>query len=93
MSQREVKAIAGRLSLHTPQTESLARLAHAIEVAPAMLRHDRDASELPAILRLMGAFISDLFGLPAGTDVGRQQQDGCGRRGDGAPAAGGRKRG
>lgn len=35
MSQREVNAIAGRLSLRAPQTESLAKLANAIEDAPA----------------------------------------------------------
>ena len=59
MSQREVNAIAGRLSLRAPQTESLAKLANAIEAAPAMLSHDRDASEVPAILStLQGQFPS-----------------------------------
>lgn len=50
MTQREVNAIAGRLSLRAPQTESLAKLASAIEAAPGMLKHDRDASEVPPIL-------------------------------------------
>ncbi|MDO9402386.1 MAG: DEAD/DEAH box helicase family protein [Polaromonas sp.] len=50
MSQREVNAIAGRLSLRPPQTESLAKLARAIEAAPAMLKHDRDAAEVAAVL-------------------------------------------
>ena len=57
MSQREVNAIAGRLSLRAPQTESLAKLASAIEAAPAMLKHDRDAPEVLAVLNaLKGQF-------------------------------------
>ena len=57
MSQREVNAIAGRLSLRAPQTESLAKLASAIEAAPAMLKHDREASEVVAVLNaLKGQF-------------------------------------
>src|SRR5450830_444893 len=50
MSQREVNNIAGRLSLRPPQTESLAKLASAIEASPAMLRPDRDAADVAAIL-------------------------------------------
>jgi type III restriction enzyme len=50
MSQREVNAIAGRLSLRPPQTESLAKLASAIEASPAMLRPNRDAADVAAIL-------------------------------------------
>ncbi|UUZ69840.1 DEAD/DEAH box helicase family protein [Polaromonas sp. P2-4] len=50
MSQREVNAIAGRLSLRPPQTESLAKLASAIDASPAMLQHDRDAADVAAIL-------------------------------------------
>ena len=49
MSQREVNAIAGRLSLRPPQTESLTKLASAIEAAPAMLQHNRDAEDVAAI--------------------------------------------
>jgi type III restriction enzyme len=49
MSQREVNAITGRLSLRAPQTESLAKLARAIEAAPAMLQHDREAAVLSAL--------------------------------------------
>jgi type III restriction enzyme len=57
MSQREVNAIAGRLSLRAPQTESLAKLASAIEAAPAMLKHDRDASDVASVLNaLKGLF-------------------------------------
>ena len=50
MSQREVNNIAGRLSLRPPQTESLAKLASAIEASPAMLQPDRDAAGVAAIL-------------------------------------------
>ena len=50
MSQREVNNIAGRLSLRPPQTESLVKLASAIEASPAMLHPDRDASDVAAIL-------------------------------------------
>ena len=57
MSQREVNAIAGRLSLRPPQTESLAKLASAIEASPAMLQPNRDAVEVAAILHtLKGLF-------------------------------------
>ncbi len=55
MSQREVNAIAGRLSLRPPQTESLAKLAGAIEASPAMLRPDRNAAEVAAILAKLKA--------------------------------------
>lgn len=53
MSQREVNAIAGRLSLRAPQTESLTKLASAIEAAPAMLKHNRDASDVVAVLNAL----------------------------------------
>lgn len=57
MSQREVNAITGRLSLRAPQAESLAKLASAIDASPAMLRRDRDAADVAAILAtLRGQF-------------------------------------
>lgn len=55
MSQREVNNIAGRLSLRPPQTESLAKLASAIEASPAMLQPNRDAAEVAAILATLKA--------------------------------------
>ena len=59
MSQRDVNAITGRLSLRAPQHESLKRLASAIEAAPAMLRHDRDDADVGAVLQaLKGLFTS-----------------------------------
>lgn len=57
MSQREVNAVTGRLSLRAPQHESLKQLASAIEAAPAMLNHDRDDAEVAAVLEaLKGLF-------------------------------------
>ena len=57
MSQREVNALAGRMSLRPPQTESLGKLASAIEASPTMLRPDRNAADVAAILAtLKGQF-------------------------------------
>jgi type III restriction enzyme len=53
MSQREVNAIAGRLSLRAPQAESLKRLASAIEASPLMLKHDRDSAEVADVLKVL----------------------------------------
>ena len=55
MSQREVNAISGRLSLRPPQSESLAKLASAIEASPAMLQPNRDAADVAAILATLKA--------------------------------------
>ena len=55
MSQREVNNIAGRLSLRPPQTESLTKLACAIEASPAMLQPNRDAADVAAILATLKA--------------------------------------
>ncbi len=55
MSQREVNAIAGRLSLRPPQTESLSKLASAIDASPAMLHPNRDAAQVAAILATLKA--------------------------------------
>jgi type III restriction enzyme len=55
MSQREVNAIAGRLSLRQPQTDSLQRLADAIAASPLVLKHDRDSAELAEALRVLQA--------------------------------------
>ena len=57
MTQREVNALAGRMSLRPPQTETLAKLASAIEASPAMLRPGRDAADVASILAtLKGQF-------------------------------------
>jgi len=55
VSQREVNNIAGRLSLRPPQSESLAKLASAIEASPAMLQPNRDAADVAAILATLKA--------------------------------------
>ena len=57
MTLREVNALAGRMSLRPPQTESLAKLASAIEASPAMLRPDRNAAVVaPILATLKGQF-------------------------------------
>ncbi|GKS77896.1 DEAD/DEAH box helicase family protein [Acidovorax sp. SUPP950] len=53
MSQREVNAIAGRLSLRKPQTDSLQALSRAIEASPLVLKHDRDSAELADVLKVL----------------------------------------
>ena len=53
MSQREVNAIAGRLSLRSPQAESLKRLASALEASPLMLKHGRDSAEVADVLKVL----------------------------------------
>ena len=53
MSEREVNAIAGRLSLRAPQAESLKRLASAIEASPLMLKHGRDSVEVADVLKVL----------------------------------------
>ena len=53
MSQREVNAIAGRLSLRKPQTDSLQALARAIEASPLVLKHERDSAELDDVLKVL----------------------------------------
>ena len=53
MSQREVNAIAGRLSLRKPQTDSLQALSRAIEATPLVLKHDRDSAELADVPRVL----------------------------------------
>lgn len=53
MSQREVNAIAGRLSLRKPQTDSLQALARAIEASPLVLKHERDSAELADVLKVL----------------------------------------
>ena len=59
MSQREVNAITGRLSLRSPQHESLKQLANAIEAAPGMLANLRDEADVAAVLEaLKGLFPS-----------------------------------
>ena len=51
MSNRILHAINGRLSLRPPQAESLARLAQALDAAPAMLKHERDVAAILATLK------------------------------------------
>ncbi|MFT3718578.1 DEAD/DEAH box helicase family protein [Pseudorhodoferax sp.] len=62
MSQREVHAINGRLSLRAPQAESLSRLARAIETCPDILKRTRNADDvaaMPAQLRALFPQLQD----------------------------------
>jgi type III restriction enzyme len=52
MSAHILNHIAGRLSLRSPQAESLARLKRTLDAAPEMLTHDRN---VPAILSTLQA--------------------------------------
>lgn len=51
MNSRIFNAVSGRLSLRPPQSESLRKLAQAIDAAPDMLRHERDLSAILAALK------------------------------------------
>jgi len=51
MSEREQNLVTGRLSLRSPQAESLAKLVRALNAAPAMLGHERDASAILSTLK------------------------------------------
>lgn len=50
MNQRIFNAVSGRLSLRPPQSESLYKLAQAINAAPDMLKQERDLSAVLAAL-------------------------------------------
>ncbi len=60
MSQQEVNAIHGRLSLRAPQAESLARLARAIEACPDILRRARTADDVKAMPACLQALFPQL---------------------------------
>lgn len=51
MSARILHAVTGRLSLRSPQAESLKKLAQAIDAAPDMLSSERDLSSLLSLLK------------------------------------------
>ena len=51
MSARVQHHVAGRLSLRPPQSESLARLARALDAAPEMLGHERDIFAILSTLK------------------------------------------
>ena len=59
MSQRIVQIISGRLSLRTPQRESLESLQKAIAVAPDILHPNRDVPALLEILKTEFPTLSD----------------------------------
>lgn len=51
MNARVLHAVTGRLSLRPPQSESLTKLARAIEAAPGLLGHERDVAAILSTLR------------------------------------------
>ena len=55
MSQRDVNDTSGRMSLRAPQKEALEKLAAALEAAPGMLQHGRDAADVAALLQTLKA--------------------------------------
>ena len=59
MSDRILHAISSRLSLRPPQAESLAKLAQALDAAPAMLKHERDVAAILAALKGLFPTLSD----------------------------------
>ena len=74
MNQRIFNAVSGRLSLRPPQTESLFKLALAIEAAPDMLKQERDLTavltalkaEFPTLTDFEREFPSLCFALATG---------------------------
>lgn len=59
MSNRILHALNGRLSLRPPQAESLAKLAQALDAAPAMLKHERDVAAILATLQTLFPTLTD----------------------------------
>ena len=59
MSNRTQHYIKGRLSLRTPQAESLDKLIQALSVAPDMLSHDREISDILETLKAEFATLED----------------------------------
>jgi len=59
MNQRIFNAVSGRLSLRHPQSESLHKLARAIDAAPDMLNHEQDVNAVLATLKSEFATLED----------------------------------
>jgi type III restriction enzyme len=51
MNARVQNHVVGRLSLRPPQAESLAKLAHALDTAPELLRKERDVAAILSALK------------------------------------------
>ena len=74
MDNRIINAITGRLSLRSPQEESLRALAHVLDAAPDMLKTERDvdavlkilSSEFPTLTEFERDFPSLCFALATG---------------------------
>lgn len=59
MSTRVLHAVTGRLSLRPPQTESLIKLARALDAAPELLGHERDVSAILSTLKAEFSTLED----------------------------------
>ncbi|ROH86943.1 type III restriction endonuclease subunit R [Pseudomethylobacillus aquaticus] len=59
MSARVQNHIAARLSLRSPQAESLSRLLRALEAAPELLTHERDVSAILSTLKAEFSTLED----------------------------------
>ena len=59
MSARVLNHVSGRLSLRPPQSESLLRLARAIDAAPELLTQEREVSAVLASLKAQFPTLQD----------------------------------
>jgi len=59
MDSRVINNVSGRLSLRSPQRESLEALAKAIDAAPDMLHPERDVADILQVLKSEFATLSD----------------------------------
>ena len=59
MSQRIQHQVVNRLSLRPPQAESLAKLVHALELAPSLLGHEQDLAAILATLQEQFSTLAD----------------------------------
>ncbi|CAJ9342482.1 Type III restriction-modification enzyme helicase subunit [Burkholderia pseudomallei] len=59
MDTRVMHAVTGRLSLRSPQAESLTRLARALDAAPDLLSHDQNVSAILSTLRAEFSTLED----------------------------------
>jgi type III restriction enzyme len=59
MSPRVLNAVTGRLSLRSPQAESLSRLARSLELAPELLDHEKDVPVVLSSLKSLFPTLED----------------------------------
>ncbi|SPK70834.1 conserved protein of unknown function [Cupriavidus taiwanensis] len=59
MNTRVVHAVTGRLSLRSPQADSLTKLARALDAAPDLLSHERDVAAILSTLKAEFSTLED----------------------------------